>query len=78
MFDECLALYDAWAAHRAARDMTDAIYRQMLAENAAVHRRALRYHQRLGLIGRVVRIGGAHPRLHLRLSGESPGPGRLV
>ena len=57
MREECEALYASWAQDKKNKN-TDPIYRQMLEDNRGVHRLALRYHQELGLIGRVVKVDG--------------------
>ncbi len=57
MREDCLSLFDRWAAKRASGN-TDEIYRQMLLENRTVHELAMRYSQELGLVGRVVLVDG--------------------
>ncbi len=54
---DCLKLYDAWAANRAARS-TDDVYKAMLEENRGVHELIFQYADELGLEGRVVLIKG--------------------
>ena len=56
MIDECLDLYRAWAQERAQAHPDD-IYGHMLEENQKVHERVLRHFKRLGLTGRVVKVG---------------------
>ena len=57
MIGQCGGLYDRWAAGRRQK-YSDEVYRQMLAENQQVHRLGMEYFQELGLVGRVVLIGG--------------------
>lgn len=58
MRQECERLYQEWAAVRARCFAGDAIYLQMLEENARVHGLALQYAKELGLVGRVVLVEG--------------------
>ncbi len=58
MLEPCARLYRQWAAVRARCFAGDAIYLQMLEENARVHRLALQYAKELGLVGRVVLVEG--------------------
>lgn len=58
MREACARLYQQWAAARAKCFAGDEIYLQMLEENARVHRLALQYAEGLGLVGRVVFVGG--------------------
>jgi hypothetical protein len=53
----CLQLYLQWAKER-KKDHSDDIYQQMIDESYQVHDLCLRYHQRLGLVGRVVFVQG--------------------
>ena len=55
MADDCIELYRRWAGERAEACSED-IYCHMLGENQKVHELFLRYHQQLGLTGRVVMI----------------------
>ncbi len=55
--NDCDRLYDIWSANRAVRSK-DEIYRAMLEENRGVHRLIRRYHDELGLQGRVALVDG--------------------
>lgn len=57
MLTECTALYRRWAQGR-RKIYADDIYGHMLQENEKVQELVLRYHQPLGLIGRVVTVNG--------------------
>jgi hypothetical protein len=52
---EALALFQRWKAARTAR-YDDPVYRQMLHDSEAVHRRALSQADEIGLIGYVVEV----------------------
>ncbi len=54
---DALALFYRWKAHRTAR-YDDPIYRQMLCDSEAVHRRALSQAQEMGLTGHIVEVEG--------------------
>ncbi|TAJ08463.1 MAG: DUF2156 domain-containing protein [Nitrospirae bacterium] len=58
--EDCLALYRIWMAQQEARSRDDVnrAARWMLQDAASAHAEALAHHQALGLIGRVVRMGG--------------------
>ena len=53
--DACFALYDAWHTARAAK-CEDAVYCAMLEDSRLAHRIAITHAERLGLLGRIVRI----------------------
>jgi len=57
MLDACISLYRRWADNR-AKNNDDDIYRHMLEENLTVHQLALKYCKEVGLVGRVVLVGG--------------------
>ncbi len=57
MASECVRLYRDWADSR-RKTYTNDVYCQMLFENEKVHGRLLKYYASLGLVGRVVRVGG--------------------
>ena len=54
---ECLALYKLWQQQRQERS-NDEVYRAMLEDSWHAHHTALIHYEKLGLIGRVVLIGG--------------------
>lgn len=56
--EACLALYRVWMAQQEARPLDD-LARHMLRDSASAHREVLTEHAALGLVGRVVRVGGA-------------------
>lgn len=55
MESECSKLYDAWSKMR-LKDSTDEMHRYMIEDNVKVHRRAIKYYKKLGLVGRVVQV----------------------
>ena len=54
----CLALFREWAAQKQTAGLEEA-GRYMLADSESAHRETLLHHRELGLVGRVVRVGGA-------------------
>lgn len=52
---DCTCLYDAWAQDRARRSKDD-IYKTMLEENRGVHQLIFKYHDEIGLRGRLVMV----------------------
>ena len=53
----CVALYERWAKHRAARGGDD-VYRAMLHDNASVHALVIAHARQLGLVGRMLMVDG--------------------
>lgn len=58
MRTDCEELYRRWSHQRLKKYGGDAIYRQMVEENARVHQRVLASCDDLGLVGRVVEVEG--------------------
>lgn len=54
----CLKLYREWAGQKQTAGLEEA-GRYMLADAESAHRETLLHHHALGLVGRVVRVGGA-------------------
>lgn len=57
MLEICCSLYDEWAEDRRLRN-PDRIYQHLLDENRQVHRSMMKDYREIGLIGRVVLVGG--------------------
>ncbi len=55
--DACLNLYGTWQMSRAEK-YDDEIYQAMLEDSQSAHRIGITHAERLGLVGRVVRING--------------------
>ena len=55
--DECLLLYDQWCERRSEKS-DDPIYNAMLNDSRSAHRIGVSHADALGLVGRVVHIGG--------------------
>lgn len=58
MVESCEMLYHRWAQERAHK-YNDLVYRQMLEDNRIVHKNIFTHYNELGLIARVVEVGGA-------------------
>lgn len=59
MLEACAHLYQEWAqTRRQAYGDNNAVYVQMLEENAKIHRLAMQHCRELGLLGRVVEVDG--------------------
>jgi uncharacterized protein len=57
MADDCMALYDVWAAERTAR-YEDTLFRSMMQESRSVNKLFLYDFNQLNMIGRVVYVDG--------------------
>lgn len=57
LYSECLSLYQFWMAQRKER-FSDAIYQQMLEDSFVSFETALKFYEKLGLAGYVVKIAG--------------------
>ena len=55
--DTCIALYEIWRKSRAEK-YDDEIYQAMLEDSQSAHRIGITHAEKLGLVGRVVRIKG--------------------
>ncbi len=53
----CVALYERWAADRRGRK-DDSVYLAMLVDNHRVHTLVIAHAQPLGLVGRMIMVGG--------------------
>jgi len=58
MIEECLELYDEWMEQRKSTNAKDDIYNTMLRENRSACEMVLTHFLSLGLVGRVVKVGG--------------------